>query len=424
MQTEVNTISYKKCWNGNSLPKLVKNILTNFNLFLSGSSLVHDRYFPEEVWVNRDYDIWGSKEEINDTINYVKTMNPNVSCEYIFAGELFMNYSHVRSIVNIKIDDLKLQFLEFATNKTINDIVNNIDFTFLKLYFHKGEIYYFVNEENIVNRVGDICIKNNISASIPKNSKLETRIQKYRFRGFSFNNICKCCFQCLSPNINHYIGCIRNKLANFHMQAVIKFSLEYPNNKLFIAILSTFIRTYNPEDFIKLYYFYSEKGIKINIHEENDYLFELACKNGMATICKFLYSISLDKDEKCTINIVTNYHSIFKYVTSRHFIETSKFLCKIYPEYSIKVVDDKIVKAEIETIFDFYTRTKDKKKVIERLSNNFTEYHKETMELCPICKSSDAEVTSSCQHHFCLTCLTLWLKNNNRECPYCQTEFN
>ena len=419
MEVAVKNEDYKKYWDGDSLPKNVKNILDNNDLFLTGSSLIHDHYFLNENWEDRDYDIWGNRDDINAAIDYLKKTNDNIEIEELDDKESEYKYEFlISSIKNVKCGDLLIQFLEFYLGTDIYYVIENTDFSFLKLYYHKNYIYYFVDENDIKQRVGTISKKYSKTSMDPTN-KIMQRVKKYHFRWFNFTNLCKSCHKYAEPDIAHYKNCIRKKYLHNQIDQVLKFSLSYPDNKLFIAILTTFITSKIPEDFIKLYNYYTKNhNIKINIHDEDDYLFRYAAIRGMATICKFLYMISLDENQNSKINISKGNHMTFNQVVNLNYIKTAEFLCLVFPEYSMKIVDDIIVDYEIESLFDIYARTKDKNIVIKKLKGECKLCENNEDEICAICKTAQVEASLKCNHNFCMTCLTLWL-NHNQSCPYC-----
>lgn len=409
---------YNKCeyWDGNTLPNLVKNVLKNSDLFFGGSSLLHDRYFPNEIWENRDYDIWGKENDIEEAVENIKNNYKNINIEFVQFNNNVIDYSNISYIINIKIDDLHIQFLELAPGKTIKNIIDNCDLSFLKMYYHNDYIYYFTDEDEILQRKGSVNVDLNM---ILQNSKLDNRITKYKTRWFSFTNLCVCCHRYINPSINHYENCIKNHVDNSHIDEVLQFSLKNPDNKLFIAILTIFIKTSMPEDFIRLYNYYRSENIKVNIHEDEDHLFRTACYNGMTTICKFLYMLSLNEDKP--ISICGTQHNIFKNVINKNLINTAKFLCKIFPYYSIKCIDDKVIKWNVESLFDIYAKSRDREQIAQILGGRCS-LTQECLN-CPICKTESVEIKLGCGHSFCTTCLTLWL-NQEDTCPYCKNEVN
>ena len=418
MNNIVTNYNCKEYWNGESLPKNVKNILNNYNIFLMGSSLVHDYYFLKENWEDRDYDIWGNKDDINAAIDYLKMTNDSVEVEILDNKVSEYKYEFlISSIKNVKCNDLLIQFLEFYPDTDIHYVITNIDFSFLKLYYHKNYIYYFVNENEIKERIGTISYKYS-KTSIEQNSKTMERIKKYHFRWFNFTNLCKSCHKFVDPDISHYKYCIRKNYLHNQIDQVLKFSLSYPDNKLFIAILTTFISSKIPEEFIKLYNYYTKvHKVKINIHDEDDYLFRYAAIRGMTTICKFIYMISLDENQNSKIDISKDKHMAFNQIVNNNYIKTAEFLCNVFPEYSVKIVDDIIVSFDIESLFDIYVRTRDKNIIIKKLKGECKLYEGNE-ETCAICKTAKVETSLRCNHNFCMTCLTLWLKNT-QSCPYC-----
>ena len=187
-------------------PDFLNEILNEFTCYFAGSSLIHDVYFPEEDWGERDYDVWCSKinfDKIN--LKLCKEGNVPIRMEYFKKAE---KYQKTIAISEYKIQNKKLQLINIG-----NNVFNftEFDFSFLQCYYDGKKIHTH-NQYEPHLKIGTI-------SRTDKNT--QERIIKYQKRGFHFLNLCFGCFknmtqQNFTEEVNYFLChyCCQNTFVN------------------------------------------------------------------------------------------------------------------------------------------------------------------------------------------------------------------
>lgn len=175
----------------------------------------------------------------------------------------------------------------------------------------------------------------------------------------------------------------------------------------------------------------------IDINAVEDYAFRYACKCGHFLIVQQLYQWSLISNRPIDI-MACNFEGPRSCLKYGH-LKILRFLETIYPNLKkeISVIDrfeNACIMNDLQTI-EIILAKYDIKFILryiklEGLNTNITNYINDCVfsaqfqesnreEECPICKSSQCEVQTDCDHHFCKKCLKEWLDRKDT-CPYCR----
>ena len=404
-----------KEWDGDGLPKIITKITTKWNgkMIFGGSSLLHLLYFKDEDWGNKDYDIWSCTCVINEMLLYLQLFD-NIKIEKLVCSKYFSKYAGVSIIHNVYYDDLKIQLLILDKFYCIqkgsnNNFVQNIDFSFLRILYDGNRICYYVNDLDKVKAKKGKWIQGTSNTPKSKWDNKKLRIDKYIDRGFTFENICNFC-DFAYPSHEHLCACLNNKYE------INSLSLEDIGEKCHKCseriIFLTLVASKGKIDLFKIYF--EKWKTLININYENEYLFNMIVNTGAYTLVKLVYEYASEIGKPISLNANNNEAVYCAY--KKNYINTIKYLCEINSNYEVEICEDRIVKFSIKNIFDRYIDSGDKMFFIKEISGS-SEPDKDTTN-CIICKYTVAEVKLQCNHEYCNTCLSIWLKEKN-ECTYC-----
>ena len=197
---------------------------------------------------------------------------------------------------------------------------------------------------------------------------------------------------------------------------------------------------------------------KINISADNEYTFKLSCCNGHLNVAKWLLSVSptinisdsafisacvtchLDVAKwllsvKPNINISADNEAAFRWTCTNGHLEVAKWLLTVKPNINIFAHDEWVFKmacchGNLDVAKWLQKICPDKYQIIQEtptiLYNILTPLNKSTeivylasLDNCPICDESLAQVATQCRHMFCEPCLQKWLQTNT-SCPCCR----
>jgi len=201
----------------------------------------------------------------------------------------------------------------------------------------------------------------------------------------------------------------------------------------------------------------------IDIHVNSDYIFRITCSTfENLDVVKWLWQISLDMNSPidinaqkecafrwcCTfnnintakwlwqksldINSLINVHeyevkNILNYVHSREYLEMERWLCEIYLEYQIEIIDGIARYSKVKMIN--YDDILQHKNDFEKLKEIFVHKIITKNHCCLICRNENAIVIDiGCKdefdHYFCVECFCGWYKNNINKCIACFRHFD
>lgn len=429
-----------KDFDGFNLPSFVNEIL-NLNLgkiFFGGSSLLHDLYFPQEQWKNRDYDIWCHSSEFKLIQKYLQQKKIN-------KIENNQNYYHDNNIKNIENYQIENNILQIINVNKIKNIISKIDFSFNTVFYDGLKLYFIKTfEEEVKNKIGYFLyqpeLENRCVCCIRNDNNLQNRFEKYSERGFKFENICPLCLT--NPNkkiltLEHILICVFKKLQlrydiYFHKLTIDKTFIKILNQMEEREEIMKNLRELMKENknnsyfygFILMFNNFFEE-VKFNprlINNEKSYL-ELILLNlgkiGLTSLFKDIYSYYYSlypnkKFEKKVLNIVCDENNI----------TTAEYLMSLNPKISLKIQGDFIYNFEIKSLFTCFLENKNINDLIEGIKNSKIF---DGNDECIICKKNNTDISLECNHSFCGNCISEYfqLKQNKKEklqCPICRSE--
>ena len=429
----LETINY----NGENFPEIIQKILSDNGVIFGGSSLIHDVYFPEEDWGERDYDLWCLKSSYSKIhSNLRRNKNAKKLKEEIFQ------YSHLKmeAIAEFKFNisennSIKIQLINVGLS--FDNMINNLDFSFISVLYDGTKIHFLkTTKQEVLEKKGNVLIFNNSSCSCgccPNEDitqKTINRILKYEKRGFTFQNICPFCRSKKIHELTdtHLLKCkfkykptkyINNDFPEEKLPIIDELSISN-NPEIITCCLSIYARTLQMEKFINL--FNSQKHI-LKIHSQYyERLINDCLKNGLFTFFKLLFEFGKYDYE--------NTGKFFLESCSRNYINISRYLAGIYERLKLEIFEDKIIEYKILSIFEYYLETNNPSILSKEMPNiQFTEikYDDDGEEIiCPICKFYPTNITLKCGHDFCDKCIILYFANEDNKkyklkCAVCRT---
>lgn len=420
-------------YSGTDLPSIINDILKIKGAFFGGSSLMHDIYFEEEDWGERDYDIWCSNNAfiqihqfLTKSVNLLKISKNVVNTGYYenFRIRRLREYIFSTSKGNIKI-----QLINVARRKFIDYVVEKIDFSFSTLIYDGENLLFFKTDEVSIKSkrgtVSGIVEKNSCPCADCKRRKLNSknwnRIRKYINRGFTIENICMLCY----PHNIHIISlkdcmnCIYNE-KNFFVnkedsRAFLEEKLVKCDGKhstIILAFLVVCIRMRDLEFFLD---YYKRKEEFIDIYSE-DYFYALyfLAQNGAYTAFKTLMDKVIGK-----VDFDSKLKEFFNTAVKNNYKNIALYYCRVNPRYSVEIYEDVIVSDNVSTLFKYYLDTSD----ISIFAIDLPDFTviEDGMEECPVCKFNNVNLQTKCGHNFCGDCILGWMENN-KNCPICRSE--
>lgn len=150
-------------------------------------------------------------------------------------------------------------------------------------------------------------------------------------------------------------------------------------------------------------------GTKIDIHEDNEYLFRVSCTYGNLEMAKWLYNISkIDNNIKINIRIFDDY--VFINSCSSGSKEIAEWLCTICNDYKISYQQGNMVPC----IWNIKVAlTNSSQKELEKLFST-SEVSTDDSD-CMVCFDNENKfrIKLGCNHEVCLSCFI-----NIDRCPY------
>jgi len=175
----------------------------------------------------------------------------------------------------------------------------------------------------------------------------------------------------------------------------------------------------------------------LNISSNDEFAFRLACTNGRIEVVKWLLQIKPD------IHIST----INNYAFMRSCVRGHLHVSKLLFQYKSDIIDS----VDINNLFEHVCMNghydvaqwieslfPDKFKIIGIIDDGRVQYkklksvlqiHKSKIihenEKCPICQETDCEISTTCNHQYCLKCISTWVNNSlHNNCPNCRHNLN
>lgn len=433
----------KQSYDGNNFPKIVNEILDeNFGkVFFGGGSLIHDLYFKEEDWGDRDYDIWCFHSSYKKVI---RKMMHNINSRQIKNKEFKSYYGNftIIGITEFLIYGIRLQIIDIGNVNSFDPIIRNIDLSFNTVMFDgKNLFFYLTDQEKIISKKG-YFIKNEFQCICTKcvthiSEKAQERIKKYEKRGFQIMNVCSFCEERHMSNFSSSLECWKKFLDIEESISVYKYKTgELIEQKIDILInklniIENFVdicaglylinMCRDMEIFQRLFVHLSEK---IKIMPENIF-FEVVVKFieiGSVTGVKLFYSLFKQ------YNFNEKSGKLFGHACRLNFIGIARFFESLSPRFQMVIYEDKIFEFRFMNIYEYFLETGDVEfilkevpslKKIEVLDN----YDED--ELCPICKYDNPNIALACNHKFCVICLIKFFAQKTRDmetvnCPICR----
>jgi len=428
----------KVAYDGNNFPKIVNEILEeNFgNVLFGGGSLIHDLYFKEEDWGDRDYDIWCFHSSYKKVVR--KLMHNSHKINKKELKSYYGNFTII-GISEFLINGIRLQIIDIGNVNSFEPIIRNIDLSFNSImYDGKNLFFYLTDQEKIISKRGFFiknesqCICRICTGNIPK--KALDRIEKYEKRGFQILNVCSFCKERHMSNVSSSLECWK-KILDIEQSNTLKIieliepkkniildKLINLNNFVDIAMGLYLINICRDIENLTKYFVFSVE--KLKMMSENVF-FEVVGKFieiGSITGVKLFYSIFkkyyfLEKSGK-----------LFGQACKMNFIGIARFYESLSPRFNVIIYEDKIFEFSFMNIYEYFLETGDVEfilkevpslKKIELLENCNEE------ELCPICKYDNPNIALTCNHKFCIMCLINFFAQKTRDretinCPICR----
>ena len=255
----------EKEYDGSNFPVIVNQLLTNDGVIFGGSSLIHDVYFREEDWGERDYDLWCLNSQYFKMQNHLRKEN----CKKIKEERYENRYGRLK--INgiceyiYKIDDttkIKIQLINVGNDFSL--MVKNLDFTFVSVIYDGKKIKFFNTiEKEIIEKKGNVLIYRNNGCTCDRckrtseiSEKTAKRIEKYQKRGFTFFNLCQFCSNKVL-SFKHFIKC-RNLLEDDKLKEdgsdnILELGLASDNPEIIYCCLYYFSKIYDSESFMSLF---------------------------------------------------------------------------------------------------------------------------------------------------------------------------
>lgn len=141
----------------------------------------------------------------------------------------------------------------------------------------------------------------------------------------------------------------------------------------------------------------------INISMRNNYVFRIACEKGHLRVVEYLYRINP------TIDISAYDEAAFKVACANYHLDIALWFVNLNPnKYTL------VSNSENKNIISYK---------INKILNKHKEplyIDKQEIDTCSICKEQQCNIQTYCNHTFCESCLTSWIKKN-KTCPYCRS---
>lgn len=411
-------------YDGIDLPIIINEILQEENVIFGGSSLIHDIYFKEEDWGERDYDLWCTEHSY---FKIQRKLRINEKCKKIKEETYNSKYSHLRinslCEYSYKNDDetkLKIQLINVGRN--FKYMIKNLDFSFVSLIYDGTNLkFIFTTEQEIKEKKGCILIPNNNGINTCScgmcmrnndiSQKTILRIKKYQKRGFTFLNLCTFCKNYEILSFEHFNKCKCKKIEETKKNEEIStLASTTTNPELIICCLNFYAKNRLMEDFINLF---NHKKELIQFHSQNfKKLLQFCADNGQYTFFKLLMEFW---------NTQLNYliEEIFLNCGRKNYINICRYLSNKYPKLYINIFEDKITEYKILSIFEYYLEYNDANilttempqiKFIEGKTNEDG-----SEAICPICKCFSSNIELSCGHDFCDKCIITYFANQHNK---------
>lgn len=438
---------------GEHFPQIILSLVERYKdkILFGGSSLIHDLYFPEEIWENRDYDLW-CLSEIYDKIkrNFDKTPRAVKIKEESFTNEsdyygIFKTVGITEYLYNESGKDLKIQLINIGSERSnLNNVMKNIDLSFNSVFFD-GErlIYIDTTEEQIKSKLGRylskkfLCDCSNCRRQRVFTDKEKQRIEKYKKRGFSILNICSICNENAENTLIHSVYCFKKHLGipnttkNFFKIGKIltedKINIikdiihNSTSNGIIICGLLLILSTTNTDLFNELF---EENKSKIDPYSmELNECMDKMVGNGLVTgFTKFYELIEPYINQKSYIRL----GELFEKCVNKNYISMVKYMSSKSNRFQVTIYEDTIIEHKIFlSVFDFYIETRN----ISIIINEFPKVKEiSSIEVCPICQSSEVNIEIGCNHQFCSSCLMSYFSLEEKKqktllCPICRSDF-
>lgn len=386
------------------LPDFINEILNEYKCYFAGSSLIHDVYFPDENWGERDYDIWCDNENF-DKINLKLCTSGNVPIRMEYFKKIG-DYQKSIAISEYNFENKKLQLINIGNNKFS---CYDFDFTFLRCYYD-GKNFKHYYEEHLKNKVGFIERFDNNSIN---------RIDKYVKRGFKFLNLC---FYCLKNenqiNNRDYSekkffcrNCFNDNFNSLSLENELRIisNENYLIKNYLLDYLFTLIKMKKIDRF---------KEILERIKDElnNDQIFRLLNFLGKLNLTEsFIYTFELVKqlENKYIYEMITSL--INKKCGGNCILYLEK---KIYSLYLDKI-EDHIISFRFLNNLELAHKNKD-------IIHYYLELQLEkgtNEEDCPVCKIEKTNIKLNCGHYFCSKCLykIIFESDISKKCGICRS---
>ena len=436
---------------GINFPNIIKTILSEYpqKAIFGGSSLIHDLYFPQENWGERDYDIWCMHSVYRKLLDKLRRNDNFVRMEKVnqpirIQDSKYYNSFKIKAIndiiFSIRPDEvIKIQLIDIGSELNFDKVATNIDLSFDSVFYDGNFIYYVGTDEGEIMRKEGYyreggrreCDCPDCISSIP--GKSVDRIKKYETRGFKILNLCPFCEEYNMTRINHCTKCLAKFLDISEDKVGRKYELAEEMNADKIAKLDEKMQEItHPVAFASglLILILSKQLAKFNEIFNNhisfletsdaENIFNLLIKlteiGNLTAVQLFFPFLKLSQKE-----LIKKVRTLFSISGKYNFINLAKFYGRISTRFYLDICEDAIVNYKYLSIYELFLEYLnidlivgeiDGIRKIENLSDNI---------ICPLCKCRNPNLELDCKHIMCDYCLMSMMDKEKEifKCPFC-----
>ena len=448
-----------------------------------GSSVLHDVILPptgatanetatptqNKSWDARDFDIYCFSKDYNKIILFLKT------CAMVYLVRTIpivkkMSYANLEikglTEYTVKLNggiQRKLQLVNIGEHPNYSNLASAVDLSFCSVVVSNNTIYYLRTMKiDILEKRGTLLIKPCMCESCVKhnktqlNSKLISRVKKYRARGFTITNVCQFCDYAMNT-VEHTQICLTRKLFNKRIDnlhcilngrdksklgideinRLISYSHQYKDDSITLLSIYSIFVYFKRIDLV--HSFWDEIKISINFTSVMKCSQQLV-RDGLYTGFRLLFEhIFHHHINTVHANDRTKYiNQLMEAVVEHNYIQCALLIQSRIPTIELDIYEDQLFswknRVVYEMLFELINEEDSSQDEIDSLMKTIPFLEKledmdpKLQEICPICKYDNCLTKIiPCGHSFCQNCIILQLmttyeKTKKEMCPCCRAE--